>query len=176
MPLLSTLASSILRFPVASYITRQRDRLVPIAIPLSPALTRRMTAYFASADLDRVRIVQRDPLPISAPPFSRTVRKLGLDYPSLATTAGITFDHIVAVRAEVTPSLLLHELVHVVQYRLLGVSAFAHLYTRGFLSQGAYESIPLEVCAYELEHRFGASLSPFDVEAEVSRWISQGWY
>jgi hypothetical protein len=70
-----------------------------------------------------------------------------------------------------TASLLFHELVHVVQYRLLGVSAFANLYVRGFLRGGSDHDIPLECCAFELEHRFVTGNTAFSVEAEVGAWI-----
>jgi hypothetical protein len=50
--------------------------------------------------------------------------------------------------------LLFHELVHVEQYRKLGIPRFSELYVRGFLNGGSYEAIPLEVNAYSLEDRF----------------------
>ena len=63
--------------------------------------------------------------------------------------------------------VLFHELVHVVQFRLLGVREFSRQYVEGFLKSGSYEGIPLEVCAYELEARFEMSARPFAVEDEV---------
>jgi hypothetical protein len=74
------------------------------------------------------------------------------------------------------PSLLFHELVHVVQFRLLGVQRFARLYTRGFLSTGSYLGIPLERCARDLESRFAIDPAPFDVAAEVTTWIEADRY
>jgi hypothetical protein len=47
--------------------------------------------------------------------------------------------------------LLFHELVHVEQYRQLGIPRFSELCVRGFLNGGSYEAIPLEVSAYTLE-------------------------
>ena len=58
-----------------------------------------------------------------------------------------------------------------VQYRLLGVNRFSRLYVRGFFGAGGYHAIPLERCAFELEQRFVAAPEPFDVEAQVSKWI-----
>ena len=55
---------------------------------------------------------------------------------------------------EFTPALMFHELVHVVQYRELGVKKFSELYVRGFLDTGEYLSIPLERVAYHLEGLF----------------------
>ncbi|MEO6758363.1 MAG: hypothetical protein ABIO24_02835, partial [Saprospiraceae bacterium] len=129
---------------------------------------------FSAGDLERVRIVERDPLPIPLPPFSGLVRSMGLDFPDISETAAITFDHVMATREAMGTGLLFHELVHVVQYRLLGVKEFARLYVRGFLRQRCYEKIPLECCAFELEARFCASSIPFRVEKEVGAWIERG--
>ena len=68
--------------------------------------------------------------------------------------------------------LLFHEMVHVVQYRLLGVNVFATHYVGGFFAGLSYENIPLERCAFLLGRRFATDAEPFDVEAEVSKWIS----
>ena len=56
-------------------------------------------------------------------------------------------------------------LVHVVQYRLLGIEEFARLYVRGYL-HGGYDGTPLEICAYQLDGRFIMGSVGFDVEAE----------
>lgn len=64
--------------------------------------------------------------------------------------------------------LLFHELVYVVQYRKLRLAEFATKYVRGFLTGGSYETIPLEISAYELEGRFAVALTNvFSVETAV---------
>jgi hypothetical protein len=46
---------------------------------------------------------------------------------------------------------------------------------RGFLSGGAYEAIPLEMNACELDATFSAApAKPFSVEAEIQSWIDAG--
>jgi hypothetical protein len=69
-----------------------------------------------------------------------------------------------------TPSLLFHELVYLIQYRQLGIPAFANRYVNGFLAGGGYNDLPLERCAYELDARF-IGRTAFSVEAEVAAWI-----
>jgi hypothetical protein len=159
---------------VARYIRRQRDRLDETGSPLAVSAKAEMADYFSAADLERVRIAEGDPLPIPEPPFSGVIRALGLDYPDISLTAAITFDHVIATREAMSSSLLFHELVHVVQYRLLGVRSFAQLYVRGFLAHRRYEKIPLECCAFELEARYCRGTVPFSVEAEVKAWIERG--
>lgn len=129
-----------------------------------------MAPYFQAELLDQVRIAQRDPLPIPNPPFTRLIQQLGFDYPDLSLTAATTFGHLIATRAPMSKSLLFHELVHVVQYRQLGVAAFARHYVHGILTYRAYEKIPLEACAFQLEARYQLNPKPFDVEAEVAGW------
>ncbi len=155
------------------FISHQRERLSQLSRPLSAYERRFLQPYFAVADLDRARILEQDPLPIPDPPFSRLLRALGFDFPSTAQVAGITFDHVIAAREPMPPRLLFHELVHVVQFRLLGVSEFARLYTRGFIETRGYHSIPLERCAFELDHDFETLRPPFPVEAEVQAWITR---
>lgn len=132
-----------------------------------------MAGYFSTTDLDRVRVLQADPLPIPEAPFASQLRRFGLDFPGVSTIGGITFDHLIAVRVPLTSALLFHELVHVAQYRLLGVDRFSRLYVRGFLQSGSYEGIPLERSAYDLESRFNLEKPAFSVEDELRTWIEQ---
>jgi hypothetical protein len=74
-----------------------------------------------------------------------------------------------------TDGLLFHELVHVEQYRQLGIPRFSDLYVRGFLKGGSYAAIFLEVNAYTLGGRFeSAPQRVFSVEDEVRRWAAEG--
>lgn len=168
------MVSRLLARPVARYIRRQRDCLDETGTPLDAFTKTELAKYFSAVDLERVRVVESDPLPIPVPPFAGLIRAIGLDYPDISLTAAITFDHVIATREAMDARLLFHELVHAVQYRLLGVASFARLYVRGFLAQRSYEKIPLECCAFELEARFRRSRVPFSVEAEVATWIERG--
>lgn len=86
--------------------------------------------------------------------------------------AGVTFQDIVVHVDALEPPLLFHELVHAVQYKLLGLQEFAGRYVRGFLTGGSYVEIPLEKQAYELEARFSADpKAPFSVEDAVKKGI-----
>jgi hypothetical protein len=171
--LASHFAARLLAAPVASYITKHRDRLAERATPLSHQTRDHLTAYFNDANLDRVRFLESDSPPITEPPFSFLARRIGFDLPSTSLIAGITFDYVIAGPAGMSKQVLFHELVHVIQFRMLGVDRFALLYARGFLLHGRYDSIPLERCALELEHRFDSGESPFSVEAEVAAWIAR---
>jgi hypothetical protein len=84
--------------------------------------------------------------------------------------AGITYLDTFFVRAEQAwdESLHFHELVHVVQWRILGPERFLWLYADG-LERLGYRNNPLEVVAYDLQEQFEAGGRSFDVEAEVRR-------
>ena len=141
--------------------------------PSGPRMRSTRAASFDLKLLRTTRIFASASLPIPEVPFRRFVERLGLSVPSAATIAAITFDDVVAVRDELTLRLLFHELVHVVQYRQLGVHSFARQYVSGFLSQGSYEDIPLEQCAYVLEERFARGTGAFRVEFEVRKWLAR---
>jgi len=84
------------------------------------------------------------------------------------------FDTIVA-RGPLTDGLLFHELVHLEQYRQLGIPRFSDLYVRGFLSRGVYAEIPLEQSAYALQARYEKDAArAFLVANEVAASIAAG--
>ena len=76
--------------------------------------------------------------------------------------AAITFVDTVVVNRRfveepVPVELLFHELVHVVQYEVLGVEEFTRRYVDGWAAGGfSYRDIPLERMAYRLQAEFEA--------------------
>jgi hypothetical protein len=96
--------------------------------------------------------------------------------------AGITFkDTIVlsqsVLRSKLAPkSLLFHELVHVVQYEVLGVRRFVERYVQGWVKGGLdYYAIPLEIHAYDLEQRYERDpKAGFSVREEVLKRLGEG--
>ncbi len=157
---------------VAEYIRAQRASYFPRAAPL--AFSELWLRFFSASDLERIRVLQPGQQRVANPPFYSELQKLGFTgLPDFTTMAAITFDDVVVFHDPLTPQLIFHEMVHIVQYRLLGVDEFARLYVRGYLHSG-YSGTPLEVCAYELDGRFIMGSVGFDVEAEVKLWIENG--
>ncbi len=88
--------------------------------------------------------------------------------------AAITFSDTVVSHEPFTNGLLFHELVHVEQYRQLGIERFSDLYVRGFLKGGGYFEIPLERNAHLLGARFEQNPADrFSVADEVFTWITE---
>jgi hypothetical protein len=66
---------------------------------------------------------------------------------------------------------MFHELIHVVQYDILGLDKFVELFITGWVNQGFnYAAIPLEMDAYELQYQYASAPDlSFDVQDEVSQ-------
>ena len=157
---------------VAGYVTEQREAFAASARPIPDDHRQALCAFFPGEILTDVRITRgRAP----EPSFYKLLRMFGIDNaPRFSEMAGITFQDVVVHAEPLTRSLLFHEMVHVVQYKHLGLTGFAERYVRGFLSGGSYEEIPLEKQAYELEAAFGKKPNAaFSVEADVRRRIER---
>ena len=135
-----------------------------------------MTGFFSPQVLDATRLLVLRGERVGNPDFYPLLRRLGFNnLPDQSTNAAITFCDVVVSHEAFSNGLLFHELVHVEQYRQLGIPRFGELYVSGFLNSGSYEAIPLEVNAYSLEDRFRRDpRQMFSVEDEVGRWAAEG--
>ncbi len=159
---------------VAGYITAQRGKALPSAVPLSPAQRASMDGFFLPQVLDTTRLLVLTEKRVVNPPFYVPLQRMGFtNLPNFSTMAAVTFCDVVVSHQPFSDGLLFHELVHVEQYRQLGIARFAELYVRGFLSGGGYNGIPLEINAYGLGGRFERSpLTRFPVADEVGAWVT----
>jgi hypothetical protein len=117
---------------------------------------------------------------IDNPGFYSELKEMGIgEAIDFRLAAGITFmDTIVIAIKHLEPHLawvplLFHELVHVVQYEILGVEEFVDRYVRGWAENGLdYYAIPLEQEAYRLQRRF--TMEPekgFSVVKEIGKHL-----
>jgi len=140
---------------VAQYIEHQREAYAARAVPLSKQEHAAMEGFFPQALLASTRLLALRRERVDDPDFYPMLRKLGFNnLPDQTTMAAITFCDVVVSHGPFSNPTLFHELVHVEQYRQLGIPRFAEHYVRGFLSGGSYEAIPLEVNAYGLEGEY----------------------
>lgn len=159
-----------------AWIREQRTLHRPDASPLNDRAATTLAPFFGP---DILRDVRFKSVPVvENPGFYKDLEAAGRPIPiDFSDTHGITFEDTVLlseryVSADGPPmSLLFHELVHMVQYRLLGVGGFVERYVTGWAENGfEYMAIPLERDAYDLEERFTANPhTPFPVRAEISR-------
>ena len=72
--------------------------------------------------------------------------------------------------------MLFHEMIHVEQYRILGMKEFARAYVQGIVdSDFIYEKIPLEAIAFGMTVRFTAG-EAVSVSAELPGWLREQGY
>ena len=126
---------------------------------------RRLPLYFSPALLASTKFVavDRAPMPpLSAFGLSQFAAFEQGDYD------GITYlDTFFVRRHRATDErLYFHELIHVLQWRLLGPERFLAAYADGLEAFG-YRNSPLEVMAYDAEEAFVRTAQPFDAEKLV---------
>src|ERR1035437_4776779 len=127
----------------------------------------RLPHYFSEGLLNTASVVPCDRLPV--PPLSALGLPEFADFES-QPISGITYrDTYFVWRADATDeSLHFHELVHVVQWQVLGPKDFLLLYAAG-LAESGYRDCRLEAMASDHQDRFDAGDPPYSVEAEVWR-------
>jgi hypothetical protein len=134
-----------------------------------------MAGFFSPRLLDDARLLVLSGERVGNPDFYPMLINWGFDnLPDQSAMGSITFSDTVVTHGPLKDRILFHELVHVEQYRLLGIPRFSELYVRGFLVGGSYEKIPLERNAYLLDERYEKDPTlHFSVDDEVAEWNAQ---
>ena len=162
-----------------AWAQEQRDRHRPDALALNLQERQVFEPFFEAELLDEVRF--KSVPGIENPGFYRVLLAMGQPLPmDFAASHGITFGDTVLLSQRYLQSeasrlsLLFHEMVHVVQYRLLGMEGFLRFYVTGWAENGfEYRAIPLERDAYDLQHRFEENAAAaFSVRDEVVRRLA----
>jgi hypothetical protein len=148
---------------IAGWIKQTLAEHASAARPVASFGFSRLPDYYDAQLLtsSKVVVVSRVPmLPLSAMGLNRF-----RDFEQM-NAGGMTFFDTCFVRADHARDEFLHfhELVHVIQWRLLGPEKFLALYADG-LERFGYRKSPLEVIAFKLQHRFQRDTQPFNVEA-----------
>jgi hypothetical protein len=126
----------------------------------------RLPLYFTEETLTSAKVVLVDPLPM--PPLS----SIGLAHFEdflRGNLDGITYINTFFLRPTQSKNenIHFHELVHVIQWRLLGPDRFLFSYANG-LERFGYRQSPLEAMAYDAETAFASSTAIFSVEKMVA--------
>lgn len=139
---------------VAHHIANQRVQYTKRAVPLSVQQRMSMTGFF-SAEVLNTRVVTLQNERVQNPDFYPALVAMGFrNLPDQSVMGAVTFSDVVVSHVPFDNGLLFHELVHVEQYRQLGIERFSELYVTGFLTGGGYDGIPLEMQAYALGARY----------------------
>lgn len=149
---------------LVAWVTATLDTHASIARPVASCGFARLAHYFSPQLLGQAKVVAVDAPP--TPPLTR----LGLPQFSAfeqMAPLGITYLDTFFIRTgeERNEPLYFHELIHVVQWRLLGPEGFLLSYASGLVEAG-YRDSPLEAMAYDAQARFEAG-ETFDAEHHV---------
>jgi hypothetical protein len=131
----------------------------------------RLPLYFSRELLDTTKVVLITQIPI--PPLSSMGLQRFREFEQ-RDWDGITYLNIIFLKRtkSTNEELHFHELIHVVQWRLLGPERFLKLYADG-LERFGYQDSPLEKMAYSAEAEFSRSKRTFDAQALVLRELRQ---
>ena len=131
----------------------------------------RLPLYFGASLLETAKFITIDRLPM--PPLSA----MGLSRFAVFEQGdfnGVTYlDRYFIKQTVVTEEAIhFHELIHVIQWRLLGPEDFLAAYANG-LDEFGYENSPLEKMAYDAEAAFKRSFPIFDAEKLVAEQLGR---
>ena len=125
----------------------------------------RLPKYFSAELLASAKVVYVDAAP--TPPLTRLGLSQFAELENLDTAAMTYLDTVFALKeAKGHEPLHFHELVHIVQWKLLGPRKFVAAYADG-LERFGYRNSPMEIMAYDAEADFVKLTEPFDVEKLV---------
>jgi hypothetical protein len=130
----------------------------------------RLPLYFTAEILASAKVVLVDRLPV--PPLSSMGLNQFADI-ERGNFDGITyFDTFFLKRSQSeNEAIHFHELIHVIQWRILGPERFLYAYADG-LARFGYRDSPLEAMAYDAELVFTTSKDAFDAEKMVADKLS----
>jgi hypothetical protein len=154
-----------------AWIARTLEAHARNAKPIASQRFSRLPLYFGPGLLAEAKFVVVEHVPM--PPLI----ELGLsEFAAFerADTDGITFlDTYFVRRSRASEEQLhFHELIHVIQWRLLGPERFLSAYAAGLEAFG-YRNSPLEVMAYDAEALFVQGREVFDAEQRVAALLAR---
>ena len=126
----------------------------------------RLPLYFTEETLASAKVVLVDRLPL--PPLSSWGVTRFADF-ERGDPDGITYLDTFFLKRNQSKNerIHFHELIHVIQWRILGPENFLRSYADG-LERYGYRDSPLEIMAYNAEARFVTSTAGFDAEQLVA--------
>lgn len=156
---------------LAGWIDCTLRQHAPGARPVASAGFKRLPLYYSSKLLAGTKYVPVASCP--TPPLASLGLEQFRDFEAM-NPGGITYLDTYFVRRDHVgiESLHFHEMIHVVQWSLLGPEKFILLYADG-LERYGYRDSPLEVMAYDTEAVFKQGGQPFDVEKLVAEQLAR---
>ena len=154
------------KFPlILKWIEQTLAAHAPMARPVASLSFPRLPRYFSPVTLTTAKVVAVEVVPL--PPLTAFGLGRFADFEQMDAN-GITYLDTFFVKAHLSGNerLHFHELVHIVQWSLLGPERFLALYADA-LERFGYRDSPLEAMACRLEGRFQQGGVAFSVEQAV---------
>ena len=139
------------------------------AQPIASLRFARLPLYFDHALLETAKFIPIDQVPM--PPLS--AMRLGrFEAFEQGNFHGVAYvdRYFIKRTVVIEEALHFHELIHVIQWRLLGPEGFLRAHANG-LDEFGYENSPLERMAYDAEAAFRRSSPTFDAEKFVEEHV-----
>jgi len=148
---------------IIGWIQNTLAQHAPAARAVSELGFKRLPQFYQASTLATAKVVVVPKVP--APLLTKLGLTRFIEFESMDMD-GVTYLDTYFVRTDHADreSLHFHELVHVIQWRLLGPERFLALYADG-LERFGYRHSPLEEMAYGFQDAFDHGAQPFDVEA-----------
>lgn len=162
----------------ASWLRQQRERFLPKSAALDETQKNHMRPFFPEETLDRVRVVDAsesgDSLPY--PPFYERVRAGGERVlPDAAHLSAMAFIDVIVFSRQPTPRTLFHNLIHVLQFGMVGTDRVLEGYFKTLSESGLWMVVAFEEQAYQRDARYTRDPSDvFSVEKEIREWMRAG--
>jgi hypothetical protein len=152
--------------PVLDWIQTTLNASAHLAHTIVSREFSRLPLYFTEKTLASTKVVLADPLPM--PPLTSMGLVRFAEF-ERGNFDGITYIDTIFLKPTQSNNEItyFHELVHVIQWRLLGPDRFLLSYANGLECFG-YRQSPLEAMAYDAEMAFASSTTTFNVEKMVA--------
>jgi hypothetical protein len=152
---------------VMAWIQQTLSSYKSFARPVTSKNFKRLPLYFSQAQIEAAKYAIVDRIPVPPLSLMGLTRFKGFER---GVYDGVTYlDTYFLTKAGATKeSLHFHEMIHVVQWRLLGAEFFLAMYASG-LEKFGYRNSPLEKMAYEAQELFERSTRVFDAEEFVAQ-------
>lgn len=135
---------------------------------------KRLPLYFHQDILTKAKIVYLPAIPL--PPLKAMGLNQFSEFENM-DVGGIVFLDMILLRYKMRENECqhFHELVHVIQWQVLGPRRFVETYANGMVRWG-YRAAPLEAMAYTLANVFRISQAPFNVAAVVREQLNELYF
>jgi hypothetical protein len=141
------------------------------ARPVASCGFSRLPHYFSDKILASTNVILVDKLPI--PPVASEWGLTQFFEFERGDFNGVTYLNVLFLKRDQSrnEAIHFHELVHVMQWQILGPERFLYLYANG-LERFGYRASPLEIMAYGAEAAFVSSTTGFDAERLVAEMLT----